>query len=222
MAELDINGIIILATLFVIFGIFLIFDLFKRNEKYGYLAYIVAIIPVNCYWALGYDPLVAFLILIILWDITLLRDTIGVYLKKEKEINAILLFLTLAVLIQIIVSAILPEVMDELQVEGTERYLYFWFPDVHAEGIFANSVVIGFKVSATLLVFLVIIPLLLDIKDEDVPLPIFILIIGIFIVPFLYIAYLWLPEYMGVLTFLFSVILFVVLLLITKSGLEKK
>ncbi|KKM70984.1 hypothetical protein LCGC14_1435220 [marine sediment metagenome] len=222
MAELDINGIIVLTTLFVIFGIFLIFDLFKRNEKYGYLAYIVAIIPVNSYWALGYDPLVAFLILVILWDITLLRDTIGVYLKKDKEINEILLFLTLAVLIQIIVSAILPEVMDELQVEGTERYLYFWFPDVHAENIFANSVVIGFKVAATLLVFLVIIPLLLDIKDEKVPLPIFILIIGIFIVPFIYIAYLWLPEYMGVLTFLFSVILFVVLLLITKSGLEKK
>ena len=99
---LDISMIIILATLFIIFGVFLLFDLFKRNEKYGYFAYIVAVIPVNYFWAAGYDPLLAYLILFILWIITLLRDTIGVYLKKNKEINEILLYLTLAILIQFI------------------------------------------------------------------------------------------------------------------------
>ncbi len=217
---MNINEIIIYSTLLVIFGIFLLFDLFKRNEKYGYLAYIVALIPINYNWALGYDPLFAYLILIVLWDITLLRDTIGVYLKKNKEINEIMLYLTLSVIIQLIVSAILPEAISGLQ-DQSVKYLYFWLPDVHST-IFSNTAVIGFKVAVTILVFLVIIPLIIDIKDEAIPLPVFVIIIAIFVVPFLYLSYVWLPEAMGVLTFLFSVILFVILLIITKSGQEAK
>jgi hypothetical protein len=216
----DINMIIILTTLFVIFGVFLLFDLFKRNEKYGYFAYIVAVIPVNYFWASGYDPLLAYLILFILWIVTLLRDTIGVYLKKDKEINDILLYLTLAILVQLILSAILPEVNSDLQL-FTEKLLYFWLPNLHST-IFLDSIVLGFKVSATLLILLVIVPLILDIKDEEVPLPLFVIIIAIFIIPFLYLSYVWLPEQMGVLTFLFSVILFILLLLITRSGQEAK
>ncbi len=99
----DISSIIILITFFVVFGIFLLFDLFKRNEKYGYFAYVAAVLPVNMYWSLGYDPLFAYIILFILWDITLLRDTIAVYLKKDKEINEILLYLFLGIIIQLIV-----------------------------------------------------------------------------------------------------------------------
>jgi len=216
----DINFVIILATLFVIFGVFLLFDLFKRNEKAGYIAYLAATIPVNYFWAMGYDPLLAYFILFILWNITLLRDTIGVYLKKNKEINEILMYLTLAILIQIIISAILPEINSDLQLY-TEKLLYFWLPDVHST-IFLDSIVLGFKISATLLIMLVIIPLILDIKDEEIPLPMFVIIIAIFILPFLYLSYVWLPEQMGVLTFLFSVILFVLLLLITRSGKEAK
>ena len=56
---MDISAIIILATLFVIWGVFFAFDLFQRNEKYGYLAYIVAVIPINYFWAVGYDPVLA-------------------------------------------------------------------------------------------------------------------------------------------------------------------
>ena len=217
---LDISMIIILATLFIIFGVFLLFDLFKRNEKYGYFAYIVAVIPVNYFWAAGYDPLLAYLILFILWIITLLRDTIGVYLKKNKEINEILLYLTLAILIQFILSAIIPEINSDLQLY-TEKMLFFWLPNVHST-IFLDSIVLGFKVSATLIILLVIIPLILDIKDEEIPLPMFVIIIAIFIIPFLYLSYVWLPEQMGVLTFMFSVILFILLLLITRSGKEAK
>jgi len=219
---LDISMIIILATLFIIFGVFLLFDLFKRNEKYGYFAYIVAVIPVNYFWAAGYDPLLAYLILFILWIITLLRDTIGVYLKKNKEINEILLYLTLAILIQFILSAIIPEINSDLQLY-TEKILFFWLPNVHSTSVmFLDPIVLGFKVSATLIILLVIIPLILDIKDEEIPLPMFVIIIAIFIIPFLYLSYVWLPEQMGVLTFLFSVILFILLLLITRSGKEAK
>ncbi len=219
---IDINAIIIVGTLFVIFGIFLFFDLFKRNEKYAYIAYLVAVIPASTIWGLGYDPVLAFLILVILWDITLLRDTIGVYLKKEKDINEILLYLTLSILILLIISAILPVVNVSLQ-NYLERMAFFWLPNIHSEVVnFNPSIVLGFKISATLLILLIIIPLIIDIKDEDVPLPVFIIYIGIFIIPFLYISYIWLPEAMGVLTFLFSVVLFFVLLLITRSGKEAK
>lgn len=219
---IDINAIIIVGTLFVIFGIFLLFDLFKRNEKYAYLAYLVAVIPASTIWGLGYDPVLAFLILVILWDITLLRDTIGVYLKKEKDINEILLYLTLSILILLIISAILPVVNVSLQ-NYLERMAFFWLPNIHSEVVnFNPSIVLSFKISATLLILLIIIPLIIDIKDEDVPLPVFIIYIGIFIIPFLYISYIWLPEAMGVLTFLFSVVLFFVLLLITRSGKEAK
>ncbi len=219
---IDINAIIIVGTLFVIFGIFLFFDLFKRNEKYAYIAYLVAVIPASTIWGLGNDPVLAFLILVILWDITLLRDTIGVYLKKEKDINEILLYLTLSILILLIISAILPVVNVSLQ-NYLERMAFFWLPNIHSEVVnFNPSIVLGFKISATLLILLIIIPLIIDIKDEDVPLPVFIIYIGIFIIPFLYISYIWLPEAMGVLTFLFSVVLFFVLLLITRSGKEAK
>jgi len=218
---IDIGTILMGITLFVIFGIFLIFDLFRRNEKYAYLAYIVAVIPVNFIWGMGYDPLFSYLILFILWIITLLRDTIGMYLKKDKEINEILLYLALSILIQLIISAILPETNPSLQM-FTEKLWFFWLPNVHSP-IFTNPlIVIGFKIAATILVFTVIIPLILDIRDEPISTPILIVFVVIFIFPFLFLSYVWLPEFMVILTFLFSVILFILLLLLTKSGKETK
>ena len=216
----DASAVIVIITFFVIYGIFLVFDLFKRNEKYAYLSYIVAILPVNFYWGLGYDPLFAYIILFILWIISLLRDTISIFLKKDKEINEILLYLTLAIIIQLIVSAILPEVDTDLR-EHTEQVLYFWLPNVHST-IFQETTALTFKVTATLMILLIIIPLIMDIKDEEATLPVLIVFVAIFILPFLYLSYIWLPEAMGVMTFLFSVLLFVVLLLITRSGKEIK
>ena len=218
--EMDITSIIILATLGIIFVIFLLFDLFGRNEKYGYLAYATALIPVNYFWGIGGDPLIAYIILFVLWIITLLRDTIGMQLDKDKEINEILTYLFLAIIIQLVVSAILPEANEDLQLT-TERFLYFWLPDVHS-AIFLSSIALAFKLAASLFIFLIVIPLILDIKDEEAPLPIIIIFVAIFIVPFLYLSYIWLPEVMGVLTFLFSVILFIILLMITRSGQETK
>lgn len=215
------SEVIVIITFFVIFGIFLCFDLFKRNEKYGYLSYIVAILPANFYWGLGYDVLFAYIILFVLWIITLLRDTIGLYLKRNKEINEILLYLTLAIVIQLIVSAILPEANSDLIVNGIEKLLYFWLPNVHSAA-FRPSTIGAFKIAATLMILLIIVPLILDIKDEEATLPILIVFVAIFILPFLYLSYIWLPEAMGVMTFLFSVILFIVLLLITRSGKEIK
>ncbi|MFX0038016.1 MAG: hypothetical protein ACFFCY_09455 [Promethearchaeota archaeon] len=218
----DIPNVIILITLFIIFMIFLVFDLFGRNEKYGYLAYPIAVIPVNYFWGMGGDPLFAYIILFLLWISATLRDTISIYRKKEKEINEILMYLAISILIQLIISAIIPEANASLQ-PFVEKYWFFWLPNVHSV-IFNSGVVIAFRVTATILIFFVIVPLILDIKDEEVPLPIIIIFVLIFLAPFLYLSYIWIPDPAGfwTLTFLFLVVLFLVLLLITRSGMEKK
>ncbi|MFX0002013.1 MAG: hypothetical protein ACFE9C_01100 [Candidatus Hodarchaeota archaeon] len=218
----DIPNIIILITLFIIFMIFLVFDLFGRNEKYGYLAYPIAVIPVNYFWGMGGDPLFAYIILFLLWIAAILRDTISIYRKKEKEINEILMYLAISILIQLIISAIIPEANSSLQ-STVVKYWFFWLPNVHSV-IFNPGVVVAFRITATILIFLVIVPLILDIKDEEVPLPIIIIFVVIFLAPFLYLSYIWLPDPAGfwTLTFLFLVVLFLVLLLITRSGKETK
>lgn len=225
MTMLDINSIIITATLFVIFGVFLFFDLFKRNERYGYLAYIVALIPVDVLWFLQFDALGVYLVLFILWNLCLLRDLFGVARKNDpKEINDIVLYLALAVIIQTILTAILPVSIPSMQT-NTTPYWFFYFPDIYTSTFGIESwvnfqILFGFRVLASILIGLIIVPLLIDLRDEEVPLPVFIIIIGLFILPFMYLSYIWLPQAMGVLTFLMSVILFIVLLMITRSGKE--
>ena len=227
MAVFDINSMIITGTLFVIFGVFLFFDLFKRNEKYAYLAYIVALVPVNFLWFLQFDALGVYLILFILWNLCLLRDLFGVSRKNDpKEINDILLYLVLGVIVQVILTAILPVSIPSMQT-NTMVYGFFYFPDIYT-GLFTielwvnPTILLVFRITASVLIGLVIVPLLVDLRDEEVPLPVFVIIIALFILPFLYLSYIWLPEAMGVLTFLMSVILFIVLLLITRSGKEVK
>jgi len=224
VALLDINSIIVLITFVIIFAVFLIFDMFKRNEKYAYLAYIVALLPVNFMWMINFDILGVYLLLFILWSITLLRDLWGVK-QDKKEINDIILYMALAILIQLIITAILP-VSSPTLLKNTTPWLVFNLPDIYTDTFGVESWVIpeilfAFRLTATLMIILVIIPLILDIKDEEVPFPAFLVIIALFILPFLYLSYLWLPEATAVLTLLMSVILFIVLLLITRSGKEE-
>jgi len=166
-----------------------------------------------------------YLILFILWNLCLLRDLFGVARTKDpKEINDILLYLVLGVIIQVIITAILPVSIISMQT-NTIPYGFFYFPDIYT-GSFAielwvnSTILLGFRITASVLIGLVIVPMLVDLRDEEVPLPVFVIIIGLFILPFLYLSYIWLPQAMGVLTFLMSVILFVVLLIITRSGKE--
>ncbi len=227
MAGFDISTTIITITLFVIFGVFLLFDLFERNERYGYLAYIVALIPINFLWFLQFDVLGVYLILFILWNLCLLRDLFGVSRKNDpKAINDIVLYLALGIIIQVILTTILPLSIPIMKT-NTIPYWFFYFPDIYTAtyGIQAwviPTILLAFRITASVLIGLVIVPLLVDLRDEEVPLPVFLIIIGLFILPFLYLSYIWLPEAMGVLTFLMSVILFITLLIITRSGKEVK
>ena len=224
MADFElINSIIIVANLFIIYGVFLFFDLFKRNERYGYLAYTVALIPINVLWFLQFDVLGVYLILFILWIFCLLRDLYGVT-KEKKEINDIVLYLVLAIIIQLILTAILPVSIPTLQT-NTTLYWFFYLPDTYTSAFaiesWVNSTMLfAFRVTTSILIGLVIVPLFVDLKGEDVPLTVFIIIIGLFIPPFLYLSYVWLPGAMPMLTFLMSVLLFILLLLMTKIGKE--
>ena len=224
MALFDINTIIVLITFVIIFAVFLVFDLFKRNEKYAYMAYIVALLPVNFMWMINFDILGVYLLLFILWCVTLIRDLWGVK-KDKKEINDIVLYLALAILIQLIITSIIPVSVPSL-LTNTTPWLVFNLPDIYTDTFAVETwvnlnILLAFRITATIMIILVIIPLILDIKDEEVPLPMFIIIIALFILPFLYLSYLWYPEATGVLTLLMSVILFIILLLITRSGKEE-
>lgn len=218
MTELDVNALIFLITFFVIFGVFLFFDLFRREENYAFLAYVVAVLPVNFMWVLGYDTIFIYLLLMGLWDLCLFRDLLFVY-RKTKEYDNILLFLMLGLLVQLIVSAILPEIVTNAQTNAFEFWV-FYLPDIHGATGVESSIILGFQGITTLTFFLVIIPMLLDVKGEEVPFPILLIIVAIYIIPFLVLSLIWLPEAWLVLTFLFSVILFILLLIITKSGKE--
>jgi len=225
MSEYDINAMIILAILFIIFGVFLAYDFFRKGEKYGYFAYILAVVPVNYMWVLGFDALAVYMVLFILWIICLLRDLIFVY-GKTKEYDDILLFLALGLLVQLILTAIIPSdqlPFHQLQ-ENTFKLWVFYFPDVYTD-MFAieswvnSTTLLGFRVSVTIMIILALLPMILDLKgsEEHVPLPVLILVTIIFIPPFIYLSYVWIPQSIFVLTLLFSVILFIILLLLTKE-----
>ena len=224
MSLFDVNSYIILFTLLIIFAVFLIFDMFKRNERYAYLAYLMALAPINYLWALNFDVLGVYFVLFLLWCICLLRDLWGVK-KNTKNINDIVLYLVLAIVVQFILTAILPVTNTVFRTNTTVWLGVFYLPDIYTASFAIESwvdpiILIGFRLTATLLIILVIIPLIVDLKDEEVPLPMFIIIIALFILPFLYLSYIWLPSALVVLTFLMCVILFIVLLLITRSGKE--
>ena len=224
MAQMDITYVVMLVTFFVIFGVFLFFDLFKRNEKYSYLAYLVVLLPINYLWYLtsisgsifgNISSLTVFLIWFILIDVCLFRDLMFVY-RKTKEFDDIILFLLLGLFIQLIITAILPNTVPELQTD-TAPIWYFYIPDIHAEP--SAGLRVGFQILATLMILLAIVPLILDIKDEEISLPVIVIISAIFYLPFLYLSFVWLPgPVMFVIAFLMSVLLFILLLIITKKS----
>jgi hypothetical protein len=225
---LDTNGLIVLITFIILFGVFLFFDIFKRNERYRYLAYLVALLPVNFIWGVelfgAYSIVYVYIIVFILWILCIIRDMILVY-RKTKEYDDIFAFFIMAAVLQIILSAILPEVIPGLKPSEppfnnyTVRFLYFYMPDIF-DPTLDPDLSLAFRLLVTILGIAIVAPLILDIKDEALPLPVLVVITAIFIVPIMLFSFIWIGEGWPVLTLLFSVIFFIVLLMITKSGKE--
>jgi hypothetical protein len=218
----DVGSIIVAITLFIIFGIFLCYDFFRKGEKFGFLAYIAAVAPINYLWGVGTNVLIVYVVLFSLWILCLLRDLLFVY-RKDKEYDDILLFLGLGILIQIVLTSILPQ-MNPLMKKNTVPWLYFYFPDVYnvnnnIQSWVSSSYLLAFRLTATLMIILAIIPMILDLKssEEKISLLALIVIDLIFILPFLWLAFIWAGGIGWPLTFLFSVILLIVLLMLTRE-----
>ena len=220
---LDTTGIIFLISFFIIWGVFLCWDFFRRGEKYGFLAYILAVIPANMLWAGEFNILGVYIVLFSLWIIALFRDLILVY-GKTKEYDDILLFLGLGIFVQVVLTGILPYMNNNLQTNCVASWV-FWFPNVYNPNTNAindwvnPNYLLGFRVAATGMVILAILPMILELKnmEEHVNLLTIIVIDLIFILPFLWLAYVWMGGIGWPLTFLFAVLLFIVLLMLTRE-----
>ncbi|MCP4762922.1 MAG: hypothetical protein GY870_14180, partial [archaeon] len=92
----NVGLLILYATTVLIYIIFLAFDAFGRDEPYGNLAYVVAVIPTNFLWVivtdtvsideyleLGVDVTMVWTILILMWLIPMIRDMY--FVKKKKK-----------------------------------------------------------------------------------------------------------------------------------------
>lgn len=174
-------------------------------------------------WSGGYNILGVYIVLFVLWIICLFRDLIMVY-GKTKEYDDILLFLGIGILIQVILTGILPYMNEEMQTNCVAAWV-FWFPDVYnpntnaIESWVDANYLLGFRVAATCMVILAILPMILDLynTEEHVNLLAIIFIDCIFVAPFLWLAYVWMGGIGWPLTFLFAVLLFIVLLLLTRE-----
>ncbi|MBD3255245.1 MAG: hypothetical protein GF383_09145, partial [Candidatus Lokiarchaeota archaeon] len=128
---IDLTSIILLATFFIVYGIFLCYDFFRKGERWGFIAYIVAVIPANLLWYYALDILLVYTVLFVLWIIALLRDLLLVY-RKTKEYDDILLFLGLGIIVQLILTGILPADQLNSHMQANNVKLgFFYFPDVY-------------------------------------------------------------------------------------------
>ncbi|TFG06062.1 MAG: hypothetical protein EU539_08730 [Promethearchaeota archaeon] len=220
----DLGSIIVATTFFIIYGIFLFYDWFRPGEKWGFLAYVTAVLPADTLWFMGFDVLIAYTVLFMLWNVCLIRDLLFVF-RKDREYDDIFLFLILGIIVHIILTAILPapQVNPKMQ-QNTAPWGFFYFPDVYTAtyGIQSwvdPSALLAFRLSATFMVILVIMPMIVDLKEseEHISLLALVIIDAIFILPFLWLAYVWVGGLGWPLTFLFAVVLLIILLLLTRE-----
>ena len=220
---IDATGMIFLVCFFIIWGVFLCWDFFRRGEKWGFLAYILAVVPADMMWGFEFNVLLVYIVLFSLWIVCLLRDLILVY-GKTKEYDDILLFLAIGIFIQLILTGILPYMNTSMQTNCSEWWV-FWLPNVYNpstnainDWVVANYL-LGYRIAATGMVLLAILPMILDIKDSDehINLVAIIIIDLIFVLPFLWLAYVWMGGIGWPLTFLFAVLLFIILLMLSRE-----
>lgn len=218
----------ILATLLLVYGIFLFFDLFKRDEPYGNIAYIAAIIPTTYFWYLVTENIYniasfswgvtgVWCLLFALWLAALLRDLFYVF-KEKKDMDRILGTFVVAILIQLVVSAILPydKVFPDMS-EGTFKIAGFiYLPDTFNA---VSSARFTFNILLTIIIIGLVIPMIfLELRGEQINMWALLIIDLIFALPFGILAFVWVPEFYLPLLLLIEVIFFIVLLLITKGN----
>ncbi|GAB4319995.1 MAG: hypothetical protein Kow0069_23740 [Promethearchaeota archaeon] len=226
----DVNSIIWLVTLFVVFGVFLGYELFGRDEPLENLSYVVALLPGSYLWyAFATDPdyaglgtLGAFLVIMVLWLVSLVRDVTAA-LRKKKDMDDVVLFLVIGVVLLLILSAVLPHenLLPELQAGTTVYWRYFYLPDISPASPYSSALVLAFKGLSTVLVLTVVIPLVFDLKGVKVPAWVILIILALFAIPLAFVSWLWLPSDWVVLLVLELVVLGIVFLRLTAGGEEE-
>lgn len=233
---IDLADLILLISFTIIYLIFLFYDLFRRGDKYGSIAYIAALLPANFLWyAITKKGLYDFgltgsmMVLAIFWLLAVIRD---IFIKDKeigfKDADDVALMLIIGIVINLILSAVLPSLKgaNNNMKEGADTiWNFFYIPLLNPTATNAPvlGIIITYKILVTILTIAIIIPIVLDLKDAKVTLAALAILTVIFLLPFTYLAFIWAPEptLIWVFLVLFGVIFFAFLLLITRGEKNK-
>ena len=224
---------VLLIAFSLIYFAFLLYDLFKRGDNKGSIAYIAALLPANYLWYIlakngmfEFGIVGAMMVLAGLWFLAIIRD---IYLKDRaqgyKDADDVALMLIIGLILQIILSAILPAIPANvaMQTGSLTVWTFFYMPNF-ADATVSVTIVLVYKIIVTLDIVAIIIPTVTDLRDAKVSIGVILIITLIFAVPFGYLAFLWAyglePAMLWVMLFLFSVVFFIFMMMITK-GTEK-
>lgn len=223
---------IVFFTLILLFLVFIFFDAFKRDEPYGNIAYIAAVIPSVYMWHLvtipanlsyyeGWGATGAWVVLTGLWSIAMIRDIILV-MQKRKDIDDVALWLGIAFIIMLVVSAIMPiDVLAEHMQNTTNLVMGFlYMPDVHY--VAHPTTLLLLQLLSTFIVLGLIVPMIRDFRGQPVNMFALLIVTLLISAPFALISYLWLPEFWYALLSAFAVLFFVMMLLLTRGGNQHK
>jgi hypothetical protein len=222
---LAIEMYILFTAFMIIYGAFLFYEVFKRGDNKGQYAYIMALLPANYLWYIltinpsNWGPMGAMFFLAILWIACVIRDIFLKDAKKGiKDADDVALFLILGLVIQLILSAILPVIVESMKTGTSAVWGFLYLPEFNPNNPgFAEAAWLPYRIAATTLVLLVIIPIILDLRNAKVGLVGIVIMVGIFALPFYFLAFLWLMEAPWAMFFLFMVLFFVLLLVLTRS-----
>ena len=229
-------GFLITETLLLVaFGLiylaFLLYDLLKRGDNKGSIAYIVALLPANYLWYIiakngmsEFGMVGAMMVLVGLWFFAIIRD---IYLKDRaqgyKDADDVALMLIIGLILQVIISAILPAIPANLAMQnGTITLWTFFYLPNFADVNVSVAIVLAYKIIVTLDIVAIIIPTVVDLRDAKVSISVILILTLIFAIPFGYLAFLWAygldPAMLWVMLFLFSVVFFIFLMMLTKGN----
>ena len=189
---IDLADLILLISFTIIYLVFLFYDLFKRGDKYGSLAYVVALLPTNYLWyAVTKKGLFEFgltgsmMVLAIFWLLAVIRD---IFIKDKdkgfKDADDVALMLIIGIVINLILSAVLPSLqgVNNHMNEGADSiWNFFYIPllDPLAADAPLFGIILTYKILVSVLTVAIIIPIVLDLKDAKVTLAVSIFFVGL-------------------------------------------
>jgi len=166
----------------------------------------------------------AMMVLVGLWFFAIIRD---IYLKDRaqgyKDADDVAFMLIIGLILQVIISAILPAIPANLAMQnGTITLWTFFYLPNFADVNVSVAIVLAYKIIVTLDIVAIIIPTVVDLRDAKVSISVILILTLIFAIPFGYLAFLWAygldPAMLWVMLFLFSVVFFIFLMMLTKGN----